>query len=145
MSALGGCGAANKEGSMARKHIILIVDDEKNAREGLQWGLENDWRYRTRFCEAFREFYGYIERRLKELMPNLHPVPEFYPARPTAEMVQRSLRLGRGSSFRRYARTNTKRILEAREPAKKPAAGHGDSHGDSHGDRPHGDHLDGKR
>ncbi|NQU42695.1 sigma-54-dependent Fis family transcriptional regulator [bacterium] len=27
---------------MARKHNILIVDDEKNTREGLQWSLEND-------------------------------------------------------------------------------------------------------
>ena len=34
-------------------------------------GIDNDWRNRTRFCEAYKTLFGYIRSRLKGLMPGI--------------------------------------------------------------------------
>ena len=100
-------------------------------------GIDNDWRNRMRFCDGFKEFYAHIENRLKAMMPNLLLTPEFYPQKPSPEMIQKSLRVPGGSSYRQNCRFNIENI--------KPEASHAvdaSGHGDSHGDRPHGDSDD---
>ncbi len=36
------CQTKGRQGRMASKYTIVVVDDEKNTREGLKWGLEED-------------------------------------------------------------------------------------------------------
>jgi len=43
--------------------------------------IDNDWRNKTRFCEAIKQLYSLIERDLRGLMPNVTlavDVPNFY-------------------------------------------------------------------
>jgi len=100
-------------------------------------GVNNDWRNRTRFCKAWKEFYIHIENRLKAIMPNLLLSPMFYPQRAAPEGVQKSLRVSNGSSFKNMVRFNIKNVK--REIGQKGLIG---SQMGGHGDRPHGDSDD---
>lgn len=100
-------------------------------------GIDNDWRNRSRFCEAWKEFYSHIENRLKAMMPNLFLSPELYPYRSIPEAVQKSLRAQNGSSYRQNVRFNIESIKQDIEK-KKLVSGQGTGHGD----RPYGDSDD---
>jgi len=98
-------------------------------------GIDNDWRNRGRFCEAWKDFFAHIENRLKAMMPNLLLSPEFYPHRTLAELVQKSLRTQNGSSYKQQARFNIESLKEEvvkRQAVPRQSGGHGDKpHGDS--------------
>lgn len=39
--------------------------------------VDSDWRNRSRFCQAIYDLYSYIEQRVKGLLPNWIPVPDW--------------------------------------------------------------------
>jgi len=100
-------------------------------------GIDNDWRNRGRFCEAWKDFFAHIENRLKAMMPNLLLSPEFYPQKSMPELVQKSLRIQNGSSYKQQARFNIESLKE--EAIKRQVI---PRQSGSHGDKPHGDSDD---
>ena len=131
--------------------------------------MNNDWRNKTRFCEALKMLYSFIERKVKAIIPNLVPTPELYPFRPLPIDVQSNLGESGSTWFlsRRKSADTIKETIKNRgiQPLDFPCEeGHGDkahgdrphgdsdlkfhgdsSHGDEHGDRPHGDSSHGDR
>ena len=80
---------------------------------------EGDWRHKSRYCEAIRKTYSYIEKRLREEKPGIKLSIDAQP-----------------------------KVQETVEPSGNRAHGdtpHGDSNhqDDYHGDAPHGDSLHG--
>lgn len=123
-------------------------------------GEGNDWRNRSRFCEAWKTLFSHIEAKIKALMPNIITAPELYPTCPTVAMTQVNLAPG-GSAWQIAHRKKVEDVREMQLEQKdgrqdKPHSdqGHGDKphgdkpHGDSghgdtgHGDGNHGDHSD---
>lgn len=106
-------------------------------------GEGNDWRNKTRFCEAWKTLFSHIESKLKALMPNILTAPELYPACPAPNMTQINLGLG-GSTWHLAKRKGADEVRTI--PQEKTSGTHGDGHGDRpHGDKQHGDsgHGDG--
>lgn len=106
--------------------------------------VDNDWRNRTRFCEAWKTLFSHIEDKIRGLFPNVYTLPMFYPARPTPSQVQYALG-NEGSTWKCGKRRDIGKMREeCRETVDTEdirGDGYGDRpHGDSgHGDRPHGD------
>lgn len=75
-------------------------------------GIDNDWRSRTRFCEAYKRLFLHVRSRIKGLMPKM-------------ELADPKKRWACGARVE-----------------NSHGDGHGDSHGDSHGDVKHGDHTE---
>jgi len=143
------------------RYVILeqIPQDEGGCKDCRFWhmckggcpgeGIDNDWRNKTRFCEAWKKMFSHIEKRIKGMMPNIYLLPDFYPDCPTPEMILSSLSPQRDGSL--YLRSKKKKLETLKEGIKERVCqnSHGDSHGDSphgdahgdapHGDRPHGD------
>lgn len=106
-------------------------------------GIGNDWRKKSRFCEAWKTLFSHIEAKIKALMPNVITASELYPACPSSEMVQTNLSSG-GSTWQIASRKNVEDVRKI-QPEKKESEGNR-PHGDRpHGDKPHGDggHGDG--
>lgn len=99
-------------------------------------GIDNDWRNKDRFCEAWKILFQHVEEKLKSMMPNLLLAPDFYPNDGTSSLVIQSIS---GSAWTKNARKTLEQLTSCKVPDKN--SGHGDTnHGDSeHGDRPHGD------
>lgn len=73
-----------------RYEILKAVSREKGGCGGCRYwricyggcpaeGEADDWRNKTRYCEAFRAVYELIEKRLKALLPNIHLVTDDLP------------------------------------------------------------------
>lgn len=118
-------------------------------------GIDNDWRAKTRFCEAWKVMFAHIEKKVRGLLPNIYTLPMFHPQCPSPGMIQHALGQN-GSTWKCNKRRDLeqlKRELEkggtsGRADAFHGDTAHGDEHGDSgHGDKPHGDsdHGDGDR
>lgn len=102
-------------------------------------GIDDDWRNRTRNCEAWKALYSHTERKIKAMMPNIFTVSELYPARPTPELVQANIG-GGGSTWNKNKRKNIDRLKQEAEAGQRTDTAHTDGHGDkAHGDKPHGD------
>lgn len=134
--------------------LRLIPESEGGCRDCRYWPLchggcpgaaiDNDWRNRTRFCEAYKSLFSHIEKKLLGLMPNIVTAVDFR-GRCTASDVATSIV---GSTWRRDRRRTPDEIRKPEKGGQNDdrgalhGDGHGDMHGDSHGDRPHGDHGD---
>lgn len=103
-------------------------------------GIDGDWRNHSRFCEAWKMLFSHTESRLKGMLPNLMTPGDFYPVKPTPALVQKSLRLDQGSTYRRNCRQNLEKLKK--ELAPKKNIDHADHHTDQHFDKPHKDHMD---
>jgi uncharacterized protein len=57
-------------------------------------GIDNDWRNKTRFCEGLKAFYKFIYYEIKNLTPNIHLTPDFYPDKPDKKIIQKSIDKG---------------------------------------------------
>jgi uncharacterized protein len=97
--------------------------------------IDNDWRNKTRFCESYKMVYSHIHKKLKNLFPNIHLMPDLYP---DTGISKDSLC---GSTWKKSHRKNIDSIKK-KVDTTKIINGHGDHHTDSHGDRPHGDSND---
>lgn len=98
-------------------------------------GIDGDWRNKTRFCDATYALYEHIERRIKNLFPNVQLITESNEREPFKLMSYRYS--DRPSA---YGAAPLKQGVQIQPPQGQIVAGHGDSpHGDGHGDRPHGD------
>ncbi len=96
-------------------------------------GIDNDWRNRTRFCEAWQALFNHIEKRIKGLIPNIYTVPEIDYKDPRISQI--NLGVG-GSSWRKNRQKNVQESIESTKNEQgKRVNGHGDRpHGDEHGD-----------
>jgi len=104
-------------------------------------GEGNDWRNRSRFCEAWKTLFSHIESKIKTLMPNIITAPSLYPTCPSPEMVQANLGSG-GSAWQIAKRKNIEEVKKAQDVRKESEKGRtrNGEHGDrAHGDKPHGD------
>ena len=99
--------------------------------------IDNDWRNKTRFCEALKVLFKTIYDKIKGMIPNAVMVPDIYPGR---LKVKNSLQYIKGSTYSRNSKINLKE-LEA-DNSVNDSGNHGDSYTDQHGDAPHGDHTD---
>lgn len=102
-------------------------------------GIDDDWRNRTRNCEAWKALYVHTESKIKAMIPNIITVSELYPVRPTPELIQANIGVG-GSTWAKNKRKNLDLIKEEAKTTQRTDMKHADGHGDkSHGDKPHGD------
>lgn len=101
-------------------------------------GIDNDWRNRTRFCEAWKSLYEYIEDKIKGLFPNIYLITDYYPYNTDSRTIIDSIR---ESTWRKEKRKNLNE-LKKRTKENKNDCLHLDDHGDKHGDIPHGDSND---
>jgi uncharacterized protein len=78
-------GAAHGQ---VRQQILAQIPMEAGGCGGCRWwrvcyggapceAEDGDWRNRSRFCRAIQETYEWIERRVKGLIPNWIPVPDW--------------------------------------------------------------------
>lgn len=166
--ALDGIQALIAEGkSIEERYCILsqVPQEQGGCKDCSYWcmchggcpgdAIDNDWRNRTRFCGAWRRLYAHIEKKIKGIIPNFYSSPNFYPIRPTADLVQASLRAEKGSTWRAFARFNIENLRkQSCSPDKQVfAVGHRDSghrdikhrdiqHGNKvHRDVPHGNNA----
>ncbi|MFX0134755.1 MAG: hypothetical protein ACFFDN_14030, partial [Candidatus Hodarchaeota archaeon] len=97
-------------------------------------GVDNDWRNRSRFCDAYRIVFSYIENKLKGIFPNIHLSIDFN----KRDSIKYTINSIVGSSYRRDKRKN---IDEIRKQIKTDSIKK-DGHQDWHGDIPHQDSND---
>jgi len=96
-------------------------------------GIDNDWRNRTRFCEAWKILFEHVEKKIKGLMPNIYTVPEINYKNPKISQIN----IGEGgSTWRKDRRKNVQESIKSiKNEQGKKMNGHGDiPHGDKHGD-----------
>lgn len=101
-------------------------------------GISNDWRNRSRFCEAYKILFNHIAGKIAGLIPNLIMPQEFFPEVVSPAHVQFNLRGENGSTYRKENRCNRQNILKNAGALKNGKQ----NVGLRHGDRPHGDHTD---
>jgi len=82
-AALDGIQALAAEGPGAeRVHALAMIPQDFGGCKGCEfWGLcgggcpgsgiDNDWRNRTRFCEAYKMLFAHVRARLRGLMPDI--------------------------------------------------------------------------
>jgi uncharacterized protein len=102
-------------------------------------GAGGDYRNRSRFCEAIKGMFGYVEQRLRAMFPILKTAFDF-----GVQGAAHPLRSIERSAWQRQYELPAEAVAEE---AKKMLCASGGQHGDSnHGDSPHGnshgDHLD---
>jgi uncharacterized protein len=102
-------------------------------------GIDNDWRNRSRFCEAWKNLFAHVENKLKGLFPNIYTPPDFYPVKVDKQAIFESIS---ESTWQKHKSKNKENIVKNKQVDLVTINGHGDSHGDKHGDAPHGDHTD---
>jgi len=166
--AIDGIQALVAEGkSIGERYEILsqIPQEQGGCKDCCYWcmchagcpgdSIDDDWRNRTRYCGAWKQLFSHIEKKIKGIIPNFYSSPNFYPIRPTADLVQASLRAEKGSTWRAFARFDVENLRkQAFELGKSvPTTGHRDSghkdikhrdiaHGNKvHRDIPHGNKV----
>lgn len=107
-----------KRDSIGERYRVLsqVPQEQGGCKDCMYWcmchggcpgdAIDDDWRNRTRYCEAWRSLFYHIEKKIKGIIPNFYSSPNFYPVRPTADLVQASLRAEKGSTWRAFARCN---------------------------------------
>ena len=143
--------AAEGLGDARYRMLFQTPQEQKGCKDCRYWsicnggcpgaGIDNDWRNRTRKCEAWKQLFSHVEEKIKGLMPNVHPLPTFYPCFPSSSLVQASLGED-GSSWAQNKRKNLEELKQqCLESPTRDACGYGDRpHGDKlHGDKPYGD------
>ena len=160
-AAVDGIQALAAEESSKERYVILrqIPQALKGCKDCRYWfmckggcpgeGVDNDWRNRTRWCEAWKMLFSHAEKRIRGLFPNVYTLPMFYPAWPSPSQIQYAFG-NEGSTWKCGKRKDIRELKERCEETDETSAhgdlGHGDKghgdlgHGDNpHGDRPHGD------
>ena len=86
--------------------------------------IDNDYRNKTRFCEAYKVLFRFVKQKIEGLMPSVY-----------VGTAQPRINLDK----------TTWRKEDMQQPVERPkenCSPNGCAHGDSHGDRPHGDSND---
>ncbi|MCK4761989.1 MAG: radical SAM protein [Candidatus Aminicenantes bacterium] len=101
-------------------------------------GIDNDFRNRTRFCEAYKLFYEFVEKKIKDLFPNIMLVTDAHPLpiQPGITDILNTITRGTWRQESRVGVNNFKKLLKQKKPKKgSPGTGHTDvGHQNQHGD-----------
>ena len=133
-----------------RYALLRNIDQKNGGCKGCRWwpvckggcpgeGIDNDWRNRTRFCEAMKALFEETERIIRGLMPNAVLSCDKPGAYLESQAVLRSIG---GSTWRRDKSVNLSDLLAEQQ---KQQVDSGQKQQAAHGDIPHGDHSDSNR
>jgi len=104
--------------------------------------LDDDWRRKSRFCEAYMATYDHIDMRLHRMFPNVITVlddPDVFESLGRLTYWGSTKPSHYGAAPVRDGAELYKRQLGTNSPIQPSFDGHGNR---PHGDKPHGDHMD---
>jgi len=143
--------AAENYGNERYRMLLQVSQEENGCKDCRYWfmcyggcpgtGIDNDWRNRAKKCEAWKQLFSHIEKKIRVLMPNINTLPMFYPKVPSPLQVQASL----GESGSTWSRAKRKNLEELKQQCKDSCDVRDKAHGDKpygdkpYGDKPHGD------
>lgn len=136
--------SADKPGS-ERNHILQMIEQKDGGCKGCGYwqichgfcpgsGIDNDWRNRSRFCQAYRALFAMVADRIRGIFPNMilsTDIPGVYLDSPQVlHSISRS-------TWKQNKAVGIDQLKERQKQAQTTQAVHGNS---NHGDIPHGDH-----